>query len=458
MKSLYGKLFLGFLASLLVSFGIAGYFGVQRQQESIREMVVEDYKRLHPLVSACVRQDDTSDLPKILYSINCELLIENEGELYLFGSDSTLPEVNSELGQTIYRMVSDDTTLKKVPAYENMYQNGREFIIFDAVGDNQLFYRFLMEREYSLFENALLFALLGVFFIGSFIFLIIADVMVKPIKRLTKATNAVTHGNYDVQVNYYGSDELATLSDSFNLMAKRLVKSEENRQKFISDVSHEFQTPLTSIQGFAKILTAEQLNDDQRRRYGSIILEQAIRLSTLSKNMMQLTLLEVDDLVLDIKKYSLIAQLQRVIDMQQGLASENQIDIVSNFPKGDVYIQADEDRMEQVFINLINNAVKYTQAEGVVTVNVKKNLKDIEISIEDTGIGMNKEALQHIYDRFYRADKSRSIRGNGLGLSIVKRIVDLHHFKIGVESQVDVGTVFKITIPQDLGRRGSKRD
>ena len=207
-----------------------------------------------------------------------------------------------------------------------------------------------------------------------------------------------------------------------------------------------------------EITTAEQLNDDQRRRYGSIILEQAIRLSTLSKNMMQLTLLEVDDLVLDIKKYSLIAQLQRVIDMQQGLASENQIDIVSNFPKGDVYIQADEDRMEQVFINLINNAVKYTQAEGVVTINVKKNLKDIEISIEDTGIGMNKEALQHIYDRFYRADKSRSIRGNGLGLSIVKRIVDLHHFKIGVESQVDVGTVFKITIPQDLGRRGSKRD
>ncbi len=295
-------------------------------------------------------------------------------------------------------------------------------------------------------------ALGGIFITGSLIFLIIADVIVKPIKRLTSATNALAQGNYDVQVNYYGKDELAALSAGFNSMAKRLVKVEENRQKFISDISHEFQTPLTSIQGFAKILTAEQVNDEQRRRYANIILEQSQRLSTLSKNMMQLTVLEGDDLKLEKKKYSLIKQLERIVEMQQGFASDQQVDIETDFPKGDIQITADEDRMEQVFINLLNNALKYTLEDGVVTIRVKRNLKDVEIQFEDTGIGMSKEALSHIFDRFYRVDKSRSIKGNGLGLSIVKRIIDLHGYKLNVESQEEVGSVFKITIPLENGR------
>jgi len=454
MKSLYGKLFIGFLVSILTSFSIAGYFGVQKQEESIRNMVVEDYQRVFPIVEKNLETQNYKDVANTCFLSNIDLLFIDGTDYYLFDSDKNEYTINSKEALAFSELVHDGTSLKKLPTINGVYKYGREYFFLD----HNLYYRFNMASEYSLFENALMFALIGIFVIGSFIFLIIADVIVKPIKRLTKATNAVTHGNYDVQVNYYGKDELAVLSDSFNLMAKRLVKAEENRQKFISDVSHEFQTPLTSIQGFAKILTAEQLNDDQRRRYGSIILEQSIRLSTLSKNMMQLTLLEGDDLVLEKKKYSLIQQLQRIIDMQQGFASEKNIDIVTHFPKGDISITADEDRMEQVFINLINNAVKYTLEDGVVTVNVKRNLMDVEISIEDTGIGMSKEALTHIYDRFYRADRSRSIRGNGLGLPIVKRIIDLHHYKIGVESQEDVGSVFTITIPQEMALRKPKKN
>lgn len=447
---------MGFLASILLSFSIAGYYGIQKQEDSIYNMVVDDFLRISSIVKENFSSQDIEELKSISYSNDVDFLIYENGEYHYYENDQY--QYNSKSGKEFYDFVMNSSTLKKVPNHAGVYKNGREYYVIDSMNQVQFFYHFNMVKEYSLFENALMGAMVGIFVIGSFIFLIIADVIVKPIKRLTKATNAVTHGNYNVQVNYYGKDELATLSDSFNLMAKRLIKSEENRQKFISDVSHEFQTPLTSIQGFAKILTAEQLNDNQRRRYGGIILEQAIRLSTLSKNMMQLTLLEGEDLVLDKKKYSLIHQIQRIVDMQQGLANEKQIDIVTNFPKGDVMIVADEDRMEQVFINLINNAFKYTLEEGVVTINVKKNLMDVEIAIEDTGIGMNKDALGRIFDRFYRADKSRSIRGNGLGLSIVKRILDLHHYKISVESQVDVGSVFKITIPLEIPIRISKKN
>lgn len=444
MKSLYGKLFVGFLVSIIVSFAIAGYVGSQKQESTLQQMVMDDYYRVQPIVETCLLKNDEESLRQIITLSNCQLFIEKDGKVTYVGENN------------ISQLQDYKNHLEKIEDYNCLYRVNKEFVVVEKNDNGTLYYIFNMFNEHSLFQNALMYILVGIFLIGSFIFLIVADVIVKPIKRLTKATNSVGHGNYDVQVNYYGKDELATLSKSFNSMAKRLVKVEENRQKFISDVSHEFQTPLTSIQGFAKILTAEQLNDDQRRRYGGIILEQAIRLSTLSKNMMQLTLLEGDDLQLDKKRYSLINQLQRVINMQQELAAEKKVDIVTEFPKGDVLIAADEDRMEQVFINLVNNAVKYTLEEDVITIIVKKNLMDIEVSIEDTGIGMSQEALQHIYDRFFRADRSRSIRGNGLGLSIVKRIIDLHNFKISVESQEEVGTVFKITIPLEKGLRINK--
>ena len=444
MKSLYGKLFVGFLVSIIVSFAIAGYVGSQKQESTLQQMVMDDYYRVQPIVEACLLKNDEESLNQIITLSNCQLFIEKDDKVTYVGENN------------ISQLEDYKNQLEKMEDYNCLYRVNKEFVVVEKNDNGTLYYIFNMFNEHSLFQNALMYILVGIFLIGSFIFLIVADVIVKPIKRLTKATNSVGHGNYDVQVNYYGKDELATLSKSFNSMAKRLVKVEENRQKFISDVSHEFQTPLTSIQGFAKILTAEQLNDDQRRRYGGIILEQAIRLSTLSKNMMQLTLLEGDDLQLEKKRYSLINQLHRVINMQQELAAEKKVDIVTEFPKGDVLIVADEDRMEQVFINLVNNAVKYTLEEDVITIIVKKNLMDIEVSIEDTGIGMSQEALQHIYDRFFRADRSRSIRGNGLGLSIVKRIVDLHNFKISVESQEEVGTVFKITIPLEKGLRINK--
>lgn len=440
MKSLYSKLIVGFLASIILSFSFAGYFGLKNHSEKIEQLTLSRLESIAMAVEDEVTDRNFYALENLANasSVGIVLVSNNDGRIQSFGDALTQEEMlalDSNGGPSVYRR-SGPSMIYKVILPSNYTAYIKKSVI----------------QEELLFQQSAMIALGGIFITGSLIFLVIADVIVKPIKRLTKATNDLAHGNYDVQVNYYGKDELAALSDGFNSMAKRLVKVEENRQKFISDISHEFQTPLTSIQGFAKILTAEQVSDEQRHRYANIIFEQAQRLSTLSKNMMQLTVLEGDDMKLEKKKYSLINQLERVIEMQQGFAKEQQVDIETEFPKGDIQIFADEDRMEQVFINLINNAVKYTLEDGVVSVRVKRNLKDVEVQIEDTGIGMNKEALSHIFDRFYRADKSRSIKGNGLGLAIVKRIIDLHEYKLNVESQVDVGSIFKITIPLEGGR------
>ena len=245
-------------------------------------------------------------------------------------------------------------------------------------------------------------------------------------------------------------------------MAQQLPKQEETRQQFISDVSHEFQTPLTAIQGFATILKNEKLTDEQRQKYADIILFHSKRLSTLSRNMLQLTILDGEDVKLEVSEFSLIEQLNRVIETQDNLAISKNIEIEFDIPKNDILIEADESRLEQVWINLVNNAIKYTNENGVVTISVKKTTKEVEVSIEDTGVGMSKEAISHIFERFYRQDKSRSVEGNGLGLSIVKRIVDLHQGTIDVKSREDGGSQFIVKLPQvrsfHLSERLMKKD
>ena len=182
-------------------------------------------------------------------------------------------------------------------------------------------------------------------------------------------------------------------------------------------------------------------------KYANIILYNSKRLSSLAKNMLQLTLLDREEIELEISTYSLIEQMNRVISTQENQAMEKNIEIEFQVPKKDIVIDGDEQRLEQVWTNIVSNAIKYTNDGGLITISMKKTSKEVEVSIEDTGIGMSKEVVSHIFERFYREDKARNVEGNGLGLAIVKSIVDLHNGKIDILSQVDVGTVFIVKLP-----------
>ncbi|HIU12608.1 MAG TPA: HAMP domain-containing histidine kinase [Candidatus Fimiplasma intestinipullorum] len=450
MKSLYGKLIAGFFISIAISFSFAGYLGLQSHSQSFRALTEDDLLGMAETVESLLishHEDFLDELANV--SGMTIILVDDQGRVTLNGTQplASLPE-------EIQNARIDDEGFFDSNTHQHFF---REKIQVDGHTYTLFISRDTMQEQ-TVFERSIMVALASIFISGSIIFLIIADVIVKPIKRLTKATDELSKGNYEARVHYYGKDEIASLSNSFNSMADRLVRDEETRQQFISDISHEFQTPLTSIQGFAKILKQENLSEEQRTKYTDIILFQSQRLSALSKNMLQLTVLDSEDPKLEIKKYPLLEQLNRVISMQNNEAASKDIEIVTDFPKKDILINADENRMEQVWINLINNAIKYTSEGGVVTIKVKKNLKEVSVAIEDTGIGMSKEALQHIFDRFYREDKSRSIAGNGLGLSIVKRIVELHQARISVVSQVDVGSVFTVTMPLEFLKQNAKKN
>lgn len=446
MKSIYGKLILGFLASILLSFSIAGYFSLKKNSNELGRLAIEELENSSQLINDLLQLIDKEDLSRVLkgYADTSEVsfFLEYNNHMDIYGNllGNELSKQNREYLMT---HIGEQVTL----SYSSMRQLATSFQIDDTT--YILFIQKDIGKREMIFVDSAMIAVFCMLVAGSVTFLVIADIIVKPISRLNRATNELSKGNYRVRVNYAGNDEIARLNRSFNQMAQQLAKQEETRQQFISDVSHEFQTPLTAIQGFATILKNENLTEELRKKYADIIVFHSKRLSTLSKNMLQLTVLEGEDVKLDLSEFSLIEQLNRVIETQDNLALSKNIEIEFDHPKSDIIIIGDESRLEQVWINLVNNAIKYTNENGVVTVSVKRTSKDVEVSIEDTGVGMSKEAISHIFERFYRQDKSRSVEGNGLGLSIVKRIVDLHHGVIDVKSREDSGSQFIVSLPQE---------
>ena len=457
MKSIYSKLIIGFLLTSLLSFSICCFFTIRSYNRDSDQLALEELEHSSEHIADMIQLIDVKNQDKILsdYSETSEMsfTVTCEGQTKSYG------HVNKKLILTEDELKTLATSKEKTLRSEGIVsQYAKAFKI-----DNQT-YVITVQKDFSatkdIFMKSYTSAAIIFMMTGSIVFLIVADIIVKPISRLTKVTDELAKGNYKVRVNYEGKDEISSLYASFNQMAVRLAKQETIRQQFISDVSHEFQTPLTAISGFATILKNENLTDEQRKKYADIILFNSNRLSHLSKNMLQLTLLDGEDTALDKTEFPLIEQLNRVIEMEDNAALSKDIEIEFIHPKKEFIIEADESRMEQVWINLLSNAIKYTNEHGVVTVEVRRTPTELQVRFEDTGVGMSQDAISHIFERFYRQDKSRTIEGNGLGLSIVKRIIDLHHYKIDVESQEDVGSVFTVYIPYEMftGLTKKKKD
>lgn len=457
MKSIYSKLIIGFLLTSLLSFSICCFFTIRSYNRDFDQLALEELEHSSNHIADLIKLIDDKNQDKILadYSETSEMsfTVTCEGQTKSYG------HVNKKLILKDDELKTLATSKEKSLRSEGIIsQYAKAFKI-----DNQT-YVITVQKDFSatkdIFMKSYTSAAIIFMMTGSIVFLIVADIIVKPISRLTKVTDELAKGNYKVRVNYEGKDEISSLYASFNQMAVRLAKQETIRQQFISDVSHEFQTPLTAISGFATILKNENLTDEQRQKYADIILFNSNRLSHLSKNMLQLTLLDGEDTSLDKSEFPLIEQLNRVIEMEDNAALSKDIEIEFIHPKKEFIIEADESRMEQVWINLLSNAIKYTNEHGVVTVEVRRTPTELQVRFEDTGVGMSQDAISHIFERFYRQDKSRTIEGNGLGLSIVKRIIDLHHYKIDVESQEDVGSVFTVYIPYEMftGLTKKKKD
>lgn len=276
-------------------------------------------------------------------------------------------------------------------------------------------------------------------------------------QSITDALKRIAKGEFNVSIKAHKDFELeyATILDSIHEMADELSEMEKLRQEFISNVSHEIQSPLTSIRGFAQALQNEELTAEQRHHYLQIIETETMRLSKLSDNLMKLTSLESEYTPMETSEYRLDQQLRSIALTAEPQWQQKQLELELNLDK--VLLNADPEMMSQVWINLLHNAIKFTPVRGTISIGLHQAADHIEVSIRDTGAGIAAEHIPHIFERFFKADvsRNRTLGGNGLGLSIVKKIVELHQGSIQVSSKLGEGTTFIVRLPKSLAHTQS---
>ena len=257
---------------------------------------------------------------------------------------------------------------------------------------------------------------------------------------LAKAAN----GDYHAKLDPRKSAVFAVAYNNFNKLEEELKKSNTLQDEFVNNYSHEFKTPITSIKGFAELLLEEDLDEETRKKYLKIIVEESEKLTYLSNSSILLTKLNSQGIIPNKKNYSLDEQIRRCVILLEPECNKKKIDLTCNIEE--VKYFGSEEIMEHLWMNLINNAIKYTPNNGKISVNLRNYEETIIFSVVDSGIGMTQEEVSQIFNKFYQVDKSKTTKGLGLGLTIASRIVELVEGKIKVESEPGKGSIFTVTL------------
>lgn len=298
---------------------------------------------------------------------------------------------------------------------------------------------------FVVFRFRIALVLLSILVSSCMILALASNRMLKPILKLTEATQKLAKGEFDVKVDIKSRDEIGILIKNFNRMAEQLGRMEYLQKDFIRNVSHEFKTPLASIQGFAKLLQNENLPEKDRLEFSGIILEETERLSQLSSKILRLSKLENQRELAAGQEFLLDEQIRSVIVLLEPKWRHKRLNFEVHMEKTP-YV-GDEELLLQVWINLIENAVKFSNPEGNITITAARSDHAVEVEITDNGAGMDELTQKKIFERFYQGNTSHSSEGSGLGLSIVKRILELNGGEIRVKSSPSQGASFLVKLP-----------
>ncbi|MCM3702297.1 HAMP domain-containing sensor histidine kinase [Paenibacillus macerans] len=257
----------------------------------------------------------------------------------------------------------------------------------------------------------------------------------------------VSNGNLEVRLDSRKAEEYAPIYDGFNRMTAELKNTKAEMQNFVNEFSHEFKTPITSISGFAQYLidTGDGIESPERIQYLRVIADESLRLSTLSQNTLLLSKVEACEIITEKEAYDLSEQIKRCAILLLPKIEQKKIEL--ELDVDDISYVGNAELMEQVWINLLSNAIKFTPEHGEIKISAKCTSDQLTLKFSDSGVGMDKETTAHIFEKYYQHDTTSAVRGNGIGLSIVSRIISLCGGEICVESKPQEGSTFIITLP-----------
>lgn len=277
----------------------------------------------------------------------------------------------------------------------------------------------------------------GAFFIRS---------IINPVKKINETAERIANGDFDVSIEKYKyNDEIGQLCETINHMAHEINESEQLKNEFISTVSHELRTPLTAIKGWGETIRSSDGDREITEKGINVIVNESERLTQLVEELLDFSRMENGKMSLKISRIDIVKELSDVIEAIQERAEREKIQIVSNISAGHIYINADGNRLKQVFVNVIDNAIKYGKSGGFVKITLKRLNNSIRITVEDNGCGISKNDLPKIKQKFFKANNSA--RGSGIGLAVSDEIIALHNGELNFDSVLGEGTTVTINLP-----------
>lgn len=275
----------------------------------------------------------------------------------------------------------------------------------------------------------------------------------RELNTLSNAIQRVAGGDYTARIPLEKAGQMLPIYEDFNKMCAELESVRILRNDFINSYSHEFRTPIASINGFAELLLEKELPEKEQRQYLEIISEESERLTKLAGNTILLSKLSSQQIITDLEEYDLSEQIRQCSIILSKSWMDKKIDFNGEFSS--VKYLGNKELMQHLWLNILGNAVKYTPVGGEITVSVQKEGDHVSVIVSDTGEGISEKTLEHLFDPYYQGDSSHSRQGLGLGLSIAQRITELCRGTISVESKVSEGSIFKVTLPLDSPRANS---
>ena len=304
-----------------------------------------------------------------------------------------------------------------------------------------------LDHTYREFIIIILLTLFITVCIATFIIWIISRKITAPLTKLNQASVEYAKGNFTEKVQYNSDDEIGELTAAFNHMASQLNLLEERRKEFLSNVSHDLRTPLTSLKGFLIAFRDGTIPDSKKDYYYHLMERETERMIKMVNDTLTLSRLEENYMTLNRRGYSLTEQVEEVISKAEPIYRKKNLMIILNDDGDKNIVYADREKMEQVIINLLQNAVNFSTAGEQIVIDLKSRGDKVHFKITDTGAGIKEEDISRIWERFYKADVARTDRsGTGIGLAIVKQITTLHGFDVKVTSSSEKGTTFEITM------------
>lgn len=457
MRTLYVKFIVITTGMMLISFILAFFISntyyhqmikpVNDQKNTKVALNIATFAKEHPRNNLMAYLENISEVGYQLY------LVDSLGNERFFGEpfrDKSLPTSTKEVvlnGQIFHGILHFPRETFVTGFFANELRNTIGVPLQHNGKDYALFIRpdikFLFKEMHVLFGWILLLAIL----LTIVMVLINTKYLIKPISTLTKATKSLANGNYDVKLDIHRDDELGQLSRSFLQMVSKLEQMEDMRKEFISNISHDIQSPLSNIKGYTNLLDHDEISKEDRAQYVSIINDEIRRLSSLTKQLLLLASLDRNEDVMKKRCFNVGQQIKGLIRNYQWAISEKGLMLSYSLP--DIEMIGDLSLLNTVWDNLLSNAIKYNIPNGSIEISIEEREKSVFVTFADTGLGMSDTEMDRIFERFYRADTSRTktVEGTGLGLSIVATIITLHNGQITVKSKEKEGSTFVIELP-----------